>query len=603
MNLTSIRCGKKRPIRQPQENNNFNTVFNVSVESAAASFVKDSRRRELIIIDLDDDVENVNNCCVDAEAQKSLCGPDDYRFGISPSSVVARTTGNCTVSNQSESTQAVCLTPMAILPVDHSLGPPEGGESIRCVICQLDLSLNDVTDRVNHVNACLDSLESPPKHAQGMDTVDVDELEVYVPNGPEDGDLQSVVGLTASELCCVVCGLDISKRGLFSRCFHIKRCAREHMISVKDVIRMLSDHDDITDKTDDNETDLIRSDHALSVAPIAAVHNINSVLMQNAKNSVKMTGKLSNPNDRSAVHQMKQSSEERNVNNLLMSAAREAVAVNKRGIEESKDMVKRGKSKRAYTGGWGNTWNKDAAKGTLQENYAPDYKKIQYDTLTIPIVVDGFHYISAALTDTYFLTHFHSDHYGGLTSKFNCGRIYCSPATSALTQLRLRVPPSVLVPLALEMKHTIVIGGAQVAVTLIDANHCPGAVLLLFEFRNGKKVLHTGDFRYNREMLMRSAALRELSRKESNPRNLVVYLDTTYCDPQYCFPDQSSAIQAVIETVRNEMKNETETSLFAFGAYGIGKERVFMAVAQALNLKVSLARHLHQIFIYIVCSY
>jgi hypothetical protein len=71
--------------------------------------------------------------------------------------------------------------------------------------------------------------------------------------------------------------------------------------------------------------------------------------------------------------------------------------------------------------------------------YAPGYKKVQGEGQRVPIIVDGFQYASEALSDCYFLTHFHSDHYIGLDRSFDYGRIYCSGTTAALVKLRLNL--------------------------------------------------------------------------------------------------------------------------------------------------------------------
>ena len=96
----------------------------------------------------------------------------------------------------------------------------------------------------------------------------------------------------------------------------------------------------------------------------------------------------------------------------------------------------------------------------------------------------------------HFLTHFHADHYGGLRKSWCEGLIYCSEATACLVQTKLYVDKKWLRPLPM---HTVVDvldgtgGSTGVTVTLIDANHCPGAVMFLFRLRNKKTVLHVGD--------------------------------------------------------------------------------------------------------------
>ena len=95
------------------------------------------------------------------------------------------------------------------------------------------------------------------------------------------------------------------------------------------------------------------------------------------------------------------------------------------------------------------------------------------------------------------------------------------------------------------LQYVIEVGGVKVEVTLLEANHCPGAVCILFAFANGKLVLHTGDFRWNGgRLLSLSPTYRALAATAatSNPRNLVVYLDTTYCEAEHNFPPQSSVV-------------------------------------------------------------
>lgn len=63
-------------------------------------------------------------------------------------------------------------------------------------------------------------------------------------------------------------------------------------------------------------------------------------------------------------------------------------------------------------------------------------------------------------------SHFHSDHYGGITSKFDYGPIYCSKVTSNLLSEHLKVDKQYIH--ALDLNKEYIIDGVKV--TLIDAN-------------------------------------------------------------------------------------------------------------------------------------
>ncbi|KAD1326118.1 hypothetical protein E3N88_43011 [Mikania micrantha] len=187
-----------------------------------------------------------------------------------------------------------------------------------------------------------------------------------------------------------------------------------------------------------------------------------------------------------------------------------------------------------------------------------------------PFRVDAFKYLRTDCSH-WFLTHFHADHYGGLTKSFCHGKIYCSLITAKLVHLKIGIPWEKIEVLPLNQKLTI----AGVDVTCFDANHCPGAIIILFEPPNGKAVLHTGDFRFCEDMTT-------ISSLQTRVHTLV--LDTTYCDPQYDFPKQEAVIQYVLEAIQAEAFNKR--TLFLIGSYTIGKERVFMEVARVLRKKI-----------------
>ena len=249
--------------------------------------------------------------------------------------------------------------------------------------------------------------------------------------------------------------------------------------------------------------------------------------------------------------------------------------------------------------------------------------------------VDAFRYGAVEGCNAYFLSHFHSDHYIGLTSSWCHGPIYCSKVTGNLVRQQLRVDPRWVVDLEWEEK-TEIPKTEGLFVTMISANHCPGSSLFLFEKvvtkGNGnsrlQRVLHCGDFRacpaHVQHPLLRPSVIDTVTRRTQQQKLDVCYLDTTYLTPKYAFPSQESVIQAcadmciglskdqvdeldvwektkkaragsgMVKFVQKDPNEEAEgvepkrrgRLLVICGTYSIGKERICVGVAHALKSKI-----------------
>ena len=119
-------------------------------------------------------------------------------------------------------------------------------------------------------------------------------------------------------------------------------------------------------------------------------------------------------------------------------------------------------------------------------------------------------------------------------------------------------------------------GDVTMTVTLIDANHCPGSVMFLFDGYFGR-ILYTGDFRYSDSML------KSLSSELLKSSIDVLYLDNTFCSPKCAFPPLDEALKSIIGIVEQHPNNRV-----MFGMRNLGKEDMLIYVSEYFNEKIAV---------------
>lgn len=245
------------------------------------------------------------------------------------------------------------------------------------------------------------------------------------------------------------------------------------------------------------------------------------------------------------------------------------------------------------------------------------------------ISVDAFCYKPHELIQQYFLSHFHSDHYGGITKRWCSERtidskiVYCSVVTARLLTIKFKVDPEFIFSLETNKRYKVwgydceIDGGFEtddktpgLYVTSVDANHCPGAVIFLFESVSlageSTYILHCGDFRVNRAM-MEHPALKPFH-VNGQLQLEKVYLDTTYMSPKYNFPKQEvvcacvadmfcqlsqedklfntwfgTSLQSRITDFLSLATQKKKKFLILVGTYLIGKEKLAIAILRKLS--------------------
>lgn len=184
-----------------------------------------------------------------------------------------------------------------------------------------------------------------------------------------------------------------------------------------------------------------------------------------------------------------------------------------------------------------------------------------------------------------FLTHAHADHTRLITSTWKNATIYCSHLTKSLLIEQYRIKNEFIVGLDLNKKYTFTMkNNKKFRVTLIDANHCPGAVMYLFESDSFGTILTTGDFRYSPRMFSYRSPLRSCVNKID-----LCHFDNWNNNSKFNnIPSRINAYYQIYDLVKKKI-NENENTIFELEMDNLGKEEILSNLAEHFNTKVAVS--------------
>ena len=124
-------------------------------------------------------------------------------------------------------------------------------------------------------------------------------------------------------------------------------------------------------------------------------------------------------------------------------------------------------------------------------------------------------------------------------------------------------------------------GEENMTVTVIEANHCPGAVMFLFDGYFGR-ILYTGDFRYEPWMSVDTSL--------SGVADIdVLYLDNTYNCSACSFPSRSVATTMVCDIIRGHPQKD-----IVIGVNNLGKEDLLECVAETFHRWIGVSPQFYE---------
>ncbi|EJF63258.1 hypothetical protein DICSQDRAFT_160484 [Dichomitus squalens LYAD-421 SS1] len=280
-------------------------------------------------------------------------------------------------------------------------------------------------------------------------------------------------------------------------------------------------------------------------------------------------------------------------------------------------------------------------QGTPYNAFIPPYP-IRVDQFTDPALSTHSFSGREKTANLYLLTHTHTDHLIGLSARSFAQTVVCSHdakemllrhqvyAERALrdAELRaenvrafshLRVEPQrmddgsvdyagsrdLLRATHIHLPTRFILNNEEdVTITLLDANHCPGAVMFLVEGAKGT-VLHTGDLRAEPLFLENLKRNPYIQRYVHNPRSSssahvlstldAIYLDTACLLNDYEVPPKVEAAAGLTGL----MALYPSTTRFFLNLWTWGYEDIYKAVAQRFDTTIHVDRYKHSVYAHI----
>lgn len=309
---------------------------------------------------------------------------------------------------------------------DDGLDQQLGSSHALCLVCDSDLSQLTEDLKELHLQQCLDTVLPPSHDGDHVESDRLDQAEAKENDTTSTANVDDAQrGLRNKFFFCVLCDMELSGRRLLYRCLHLKKCAREKGMSTKQLLQHISpvgeygeeeNEDELDDELEEELEEEAEGHHdraeSKEVASTSSGKNAFSFLMASAKEQASMKGMFEY--------------REKTIKAPVATATVATTTTATKGRKSNATTKKAALSSDGTTS-TNNRWmyaKKKPNGNQSNPGYAPAYKKIQIGNMTYPIVVDGFQYSSSLLSDTYFLTHFHSDHYIGLSKDFNCGKTH-----------------------------------------------------------------------------------------------------------------------------------------------------------------------------------